>query len=109
MNKSDTSTMSVDSVSPVLKQRARSTSPYDSEVLPVVLSFDVEEHHRIEAASGLEVDPGLQRVYGQRMRHATAWILEQLAARGIHATFFIVGQIALTDSKLVKSICEAGH
>ena len=28
--------------------------------MPVVLSFDVEEHHRIEAAAGLEIDSGLQ-------------------------------------------------
>ena len=78
-------------------------------VLPVVLSFDVEEHHRIEAAAGLQVDPALQRLYGERMRHATAWILEQLAERGIPATFFIVGQITETNPKLVRSICEAGH
>ena len=77
--------------------------------LPVVLSFDVEEHHRIEAAAGLQVDPGLQRIYGERMSQATVWTLEQLAARGIRATFFVVGQIALTDPKLVRLICEAGH
>ena len=50
--------------------------------LPVVLSFDVEEHHRIEAAAGLQVDPGLQRIYGERMSQATVWTLEQLAAQG---------------------------
>jgi len=65
-----------------------------SSPVPVVLSFDVEEHHRIEAAVGLEVDPGLRGEYGQRMNQVTEWILEQLAERKIHATFFIVGQIA---------------
>lgn len=77
--------------------------------LPVVLSFDVEEHHRIEAAAGLLVAPSAQRIYRERLSHSTTWILEQLAERGIHATFFIVGQITETHPKLVKSICEAGH
>jgi len=77
--------------------------------VPVVLSFDVEEHHRIDAAAGLQVAPLAQRIYRERLSHSTTWILEQLAERGIHATFFIVGQIAETHPKLVKLICEAGH
>ena len=35
---------------------------------PIVLSFDVEEHHRIEAAAGLERRPGSQGTYRERMR-----------------------------------------
>ncbi len=77
--------------------------------LPVVLSFDVEEHHRIDAAAGLQVAPLAQRIYRERMNHSTTWILEQLAEREILATFFIVGEIARTHPKLVRSICEAGH
>ncbi len=80
-----------------------------ARTLPMVLSFDVEEHHRIEAAAGLQVDPGLQETYARRMGHSTAWILEQLASRGIHGTFFIVGQVTQTDPDLVRSICGAGH
>jgi len=80
-----------------------------SSPVPVVLSFDVEEHHRIEAAVGLEVDPGLRGEYGQRMNQVTEWILEQLAERKIHATFFVVGQIAETNAKLVRTVHEAGH
>ena len=80
-----------------------------SSPAPVVLSFDVEEHHRIEAAVGLEVDPGLRGEYRQRMNRVTEWILKLLAERKILATFFIVGQIAETNARLVRTIHEAGH
>jgi len=76
---------------------------------PVVLTFDVEEHHRIEAAAGLIVDSRLQEEYRERMRRSTEWILERLAAWEISATFFIVGQIAERNTSLVRSISEAGH
>ena len=80
-----------------------------SDLLPMVLSFDVEAHHRIEAAAGLEVAPAVRDDYRRRMVRATGWILDELAARGIRATFFIVGQIAEDDPRLVRSINEAGH
>src|SRR6478609_7882385 len=76
---------------------------------PIVLSFDVEEHHKIEAAAGLNVDSRLQAEYRERMTRTTQWILEQLAAWRISATFFIVGQIAETNAALVRSIHDAGH
>jgi polysaccharide deacetylase family protein (PEP-CTERM system associated) len=76
---------------------------------PMVLSFDVEEHHRIEAAAGLDVAPALQEDYRLRMARATAWILDQLAAHAIRATFFVVGQIADDDPGLVRRIVAAGH
>ena len=50
-----------------------------SSPAPVVLSFDVEEHYRIEAAVGLEVDPGLRGEYRQRMNRVTE--LDPQAAR----------------------------
>jgi polysaccharide deacetylase family protein (PEP-CTERM system associated) len=76
---------------------------------PIVLSFDVEEHYRIEAAAGLAVDHTLQVEYRERMRRVTEWILEKLADWRISATFFIVGQIAETNAALVRSIYDAGH
>jgi polysaccharide deacetylase family protein (PEP-CTERM system associated) len=75
----------------------------------VVLSFDVEEHHRIEAAAGLEVTAELREQYGERMRDVTLWLLERLAELELRATFFVVGQIARTDPRLVRAIHEAGH
>jgi polysaccharide deacetylase family protein (PEP-CTERM system associated) len=77
--------------------------------VPLVLSFDVEEHDRIEAAAGLTIDSELSRTYRDRMKQATEWILEFLAERQISATFFVVGRIAETNSDLVRSIQDAGH
>jgi polysaccharide deacetylase family protein (PEP-CTERM system associated) len=86
-----------------------SPSPGEVEPPPMVLSFDVEEHHRIEAAAGLEIEAELREHYGGRMRDVTLWLLERLAELGHQATFFVVGQIARTDPELVRAIHEAGH
>jgi polysaccharide deacetylase family protein (PEP-CTERM system associated) len=75
----------------------------------VVLSFDVEEHHQIEAAAGLDLDPGLVARYGERVGPATRWILDRLAEVGSRATFFVVGQVARKDPALVRAIHDAGH
>ena len=96
-------------ISAVLRADHPSFLTSGSSPAPVVLSFDVEEHHRIEAAVGLEVDPGLRGEYRQRMNRVTEWILKLLAERKILATFFIVGQIAETNARLVRTIHEAGH
>ncbi len=77
--------------------------------LQVILSFDVEEHHRIEAASKLSVDEGLRRHYSDRVGPTTRWLLDRLADRGIAATFLVLGQIARDDPGLVRSIHDAGH
>ena len=77
---------------------------------PIVLSFDVEEHDRIEAAVHLTVSPELKRTYADRMEAATRRLLEQLAAAGnVPATFYVVGQIAETHPQLVRDIAAAGH
>jgi polysaccharide deacetylase family protein (PEP-CTERM system associated) len=75
----------------------------------VVLSFDVEEHHRIEAAAGLTCPPGLCAEYGRRMESCTRWILEELAALDLRATFFVVGTIAKTHPGLVRDLHALGH
>ena len=80
-----------------------------AERVPTVLSFDVEEHHRIEAAAGIEVSSGSKADYRRRMARATGWILDRLAARDIGATFFVVGQIAEDDPGLIRAIAGAGH
>lgn len=76
---------------------------------PVILSFDVEEHHQIEAASGLKIDSGLKTHYGIRLETSTRRLLEILAERNIKATFFIVGEIARHNPSLVRKIFEFGH
>jgi polysaccharide deacetylase family protein (PEP-CTERM system associated) len=75
----------------------------------IILSFDVEEHDRIEAASGLAVDPALRAHYRGRLGPSTCWLLDELARFDIKATFFVVGQIARDDSALVRAIHRAGH
>ena len=75
----------------------------------VILSFDVEEHFRIEAAAGLEIAPSLKAAYGERLLSSTRWILEELERRRIHATFFILGHLARDRPGLVRSVHDAGH
>jgi polysaccharide deacetylase family protein (PEP-CTERM system associated) len=77
--------------------------------MPVLLSFDIEEHHRIEEAMGMPINDQRKSYYRDRMETTTRWILEILAARQIQATFFIVGEIAQTQPGLIKEIHRAGH
>jgi polysaccharide deacetylase family protein (PEP-CTERM system associated) len=76
---------------------------------PIVLSFDIEEHHRIEAAAGFDCPVELRSIYGGRMETATRRLLELLAKHNSHGTFFVVGQIAKSQPRLVRDIHEAGH
>lgn len=75
----------------------------------VILSFDVEEHFRIEAASGLTIDPALKQKYAERVEPTTRWLLDQLDRFGRKATFYIVGQVARDNPALVRAIHDAGH
>ncbi len=81
----------------------------DSKPIAVVLSFDLEEHHRIEAAAHLVPAPESAAIYGRRMEATTRRLLEQLAAARAPATFFIVGEIARSQPQLVRAIAAAGH
>jgi polysaccharide deacetylase family protein (PEP-CTERM system associated) len=74
-----------------------------------VLSFDVEEHWRIEAASGLSFSEAQRDYYAGRVGPATRWILEQLARFEQRATFFLVGQFARQQPDLVRDIHCGGH
>jgi polysaccharide deacetylase family protein (PEP-CTERM system associated) len=75
----------------------------------IILSFDVEEHHLIEAASGLRIEPSLEAHYRARLEPEIHWLLNQLAKHEIKATFFIVGRIAQHSPGLVQAIHRAGH
>jgi polysaccharide deacetylase family protein (PEP-CTERM system associated) len=74
-----------------------------------VLSFDVEEHHRIEAAAGLAVSRDRKFEYLERMEMTTRRLLDLLARAETRATFFVVGDIARTAPALVREIYRAGH
>lgn len=75
----------------------------------VILSFDVEEHDRIEAAAGLAVPESLKAHYRERLAPPTEWLLGELDRYGAKATFFVVGQIAGHSPQLVRAIYRAGH
>ncbi|MCZ2341399.1 MAG: polysaccharide deacetylase family protein [Bacteroidales bacterium] len=75
----------------------------------VVLSFDVEEHHRIEAAAALSCPSDQRATYAVRMEETTRRILDRLAAYRVRATFYIVGEIARTHPGLIRDIAAAGH
>jgi polysaccharide deacetylase family protein (PEP-CTERM system associated) len=75
----------------------------------VVLSFDVEEHDRIESAAGLDRNPGRSREYADRMDRTTRELLALFGEFGAVATFFVVGDIARTNPGLVRAIAAAGH
>jgi polysaccharide deacetylase family protein (PEP-CTERM system associated) len=75
----------------------------------IILSFDVEEHYRIEAAAGLTISSRLKTHYCQRLDVSTRWLLDELGRRDIKATFFIVGQITEHNPGLVRDIHKAGH
>jgi polysaccharide deacetylase family protein (PEP-CTERM system associated) len=75
----------------------------------IILSFDVEEHDRIEAAAGLAVDEGRKAHYRQRLDTSTHWLLDLLARAETRATFFVVGQIAEHNPALIRRIARDGH
>lgn len=75
----------------------------------LVLSFDVEEHHRIEAAAGLSVEPSLRAEYARRMETTTRSLLDLLAEYQTKATFYIVGEIARDRPDLIAAVARAGH
>jgi polysaccharide deacetylase family protein (PEP-CTERM system associated) len=75
----------------------------------LLLSFDVEEHHRIEAAARLSVNAPQREHYRDRLELSTRWLLEELARRMIKATFFVLGEVAQHQPRLVRAIHEAGH
>jgi polysaccharide deacetylase family protein (PEP-CTERM system associated) len=75
----------------------------------IILSFDVEEHDRIEAAVGLAVAPELKTHYRDRLDLSTRWLLDKLGRHETRATFFIVGKVARHSPGLVRAIHRAGH
>lgn len=83
--------------------------PASIRITEVVLSFDVEEHFRIEAAAGLSIGPELKERHRHRMENATLWLLDRLEERQTGATFFVVGQIARNCPGLVRAIHARGH
>jgi polysaccharide deacetylase family protein (PEP-CTERM system associated) len=77
--------------------------------MAVHFTFDIEPHDRIEAAADLDCPPELRAAYTRRMEACTRWILDALAEHDCRATFFVVGQVAVTCPNLVRDIVGGGH
>lgn len=94
-----------------IARRPRETAvpPAVWEPAPVILSFDVEEHDRIEAAAGMSIPMDLRRQYSRRVGPPTQWLLDVLDRAETRATFFVVGQLVQHHAGLVRAIARAGH
>lgn len=75
----------------------------------IVLSFDVEEHYRIEAASHLSCSDTDKRTYLVRAERTTRTLLELLNETNTPSTFFIVGELAKSVPGLIREIHDTGH
>ena len=75
-----------------------------------ILSFDVEEHYRIEAAAGITCTELQKDNYRDRACATTRRLLQLLADTHCKATFFIVGELAVCKCPdLVREIHDLGH
>lgn len=72
------------------------------------LSFDVEDYFQV-AALAAAVDRKAWDAQPPRVDVNTARLLEVLAARGLLATFFVLGWIAERHPGIVRDIAAAGH
>lgn len=72
------------------------------------LTVDVEDYFHVAAlSSAVSRDTWSTREY--RVERSTERLLELLAAKGVHGTFFILGWVAERSPGLIKRIAEAGH
>jgi polysaccharide deacetylase family protein (PEP-CTERM system associated) len=55
------------------------------------------------------IDRGSWDGFETRVRGNTATILDMLARRGVHATFFVLGWVARKHPEIVREIARAGH
>ena len=72
------------------------------------LSFDVEEHFQVAAFWSEDRRRGWDQ-YESRVGRNVDKILSLLSRHEIHATFFVLGWVALKHPKLVEAIAGAGH
>jgi polysaccharide deacetylase family protein (PEP-CTERM system associated) len=87
----------------------RQATPQPKRAWRIIVSVDLEEHHRIEAAAGTAISSALQSHYSVRMESSTRWLVDALAEHAIRATFFVVGHLAEGKPGLIRSIHRAGH
>lgn len=72
------------------------------------LTIDVEEYFHVHAFGNV-IKPTNWDEYPSRVVDSTRFILELLAARGVRATFFVLGCVARRHPQLVREIYAAEH
>lgn len=72
------------------------------------LSFDVEDYFQVSALASV-IDRSTWDAQPSRVAENTARLLDILAARGIRATFFVLGWVAERHPRIVRAIAAAGH
>ncbi|RMD80217.1 MAG: DUF3473 domain-containing protein [Gammaproteobacteria bacterium] len=72
------------------------------------LTVDVEDYFHVSAFEG-RIRPEEWDRWPSRVAANTARILDLLAARGVRATFFVLGWVAERHPELVRRIAAAGH
>jgi len=77
-------------------------------MLEHALSFDIEEFFHSQNFSGAVTDGDWPHL-PSRVEPYTYKILEQLAAAGRRATFFVLGWVAARHPELITAIARAGH
>ena len=71
-------------------------------------TIDVEDYFQVEAFAGV-IDRATWDGFSTRVVNNTSLLLDMLAARGIRATFFVLGWVARKHPEIVRAIAAAGH
>jgi polysaccharide deacetylase family protein (PEP-CTERM system associated) len=71
-------------------------------------TVDVEDYFQVEGFARV-VDRSSWDGFRTRVGASTATLLEMLARRNIHATFFVLGWVARKHPEIVREIAAAGH
>ena len=73
-----------------------------------VFSVDVEDYFQVEAFSSIVRHDEWER-FPSRVEANTERVLELMARKGVHGTFFVLGWVARRYPGIVRSIADQGH
>ena len=79
-----------------------------STMIKNAFTIDVEDYFQVEAFARV-IDRAAWDGFSTRVTANTARLLDMLAARGIRATFFVLGWVARKHPEIVRAIAAAGH
>jgi polysaccharide deacetylase family protein (PEP-CTERM system associated) len=71
-------------------------------------TVDVEDYFQVEGFASA-IDRGSWEGFRTRVGASTSTLLELLAERGVHATFFVLGWVARKHPEIVRQISAGGH